>query len=81
MDPKQKLTFLKKVKQNLLTKIYDIDIEIRVWEREKISATDQQLLYLQTMVDNCKTQKKFFEKKLEIVLEEIKYNGNLVGEK
>ena len=80
LDPKEKLIFLGAAKIRTEHKIYDLDLEIRVFKRKQMLNKDNnQLIALETMLTNLKTQKDVFIDKLDIIEEEILANEKLVG--
>lgn len=80
LDPKLKLEFLNNARKNLQSKIYDISIEIKVYERQMALAPDNdgKLAAAQTLINNCKVNQKFWIDKLDIVEDEINANSKLV---
>ena len=81
LNPKEKLIFLGAAKIKTEHKVYDLDIEIRLFKRKQMlaSSSDGQLAALEGMLSNLKTQKDTFIEKLDIIEEEILNNEKLVG--
>lgn len=81
LTPKQKQDFLEKLRNNLEQKIYDSDMEVRLWERRKISASNEQLLAIEKIIGGIKGDKGILSDKLDIVEDEIKDHEKLTGKK
>ncbi len=80
LNPKEKLIFLGAAKIRTEHKVYDLDLEIRVFKRKQMLTKDNaQLIALEAMLSNLKTQKDVFIEKLDIIEEEILANEKLVG--
>lgn len=79
LSPKEKLIFLGAAKIRTEHKVYDLDLEIKTFTRRQMLAKDNELIALDAMIRNLKTQKSVFIEKLDIMEDEILANEKLVG--
>ena len=68
----ERRTILAKVIGNLKEAIIESELNERYLDRKKVTAKDGQLLQLEQLWRNWKTQKEELESKLEVALDELK---------
>ena len=80
LTPKEKLVFLGTAKIRTEHKVYDLDIELKVFRRKQMLTKDNsQLIALEAMLTNLKTQREVYIEKIDIMEEEILDNEKLVA--
>jgi len=63
---KVKRDFLLKIQKRLQENIWDLEVDMRFLERQKISRPNR-LEEIQNAINNAKTQKEIFREKIELI--------------